>query len=76
LSPRAGLNNVGKRNMPASVGIPTTTPQSSRWYPRYSLSHIRSLRAPTFMGTIRNAYKSVVKELSDLDVKGMKTAVK
>jgi hypothetical protein len=60
----------------APAGNPTTTPQSSRWHPHHSLSHIHSFFAPTFMGTIRNAYKSVVGQLSDLDVKGMKTAVK
>jgi len=31
---------------------------------------------PKFMGTIRNAYKFVVGQLSHLEVKGIKTAVK
>jgi hypothetical protein len=38
--------------------------------------HTHSFGAPKFMGTIRNAYKFVVGQPSDLDVKGMKTAVK
>ena len=60
----------------APAGNPTATPRPSTQYPCHSLSHIRSFGAPTFMGTIRNTYKFVVGQPSDLDAKGTKTAVK
>jgi len=60
----------------APAGNPTTTPWPSTQYPCHSLSHIRSFGAPTIMGTIGNTYKFVVGQLSDLDAKGTKIAVK